>query len=242
MSLTTLGKVINALTDGKSSHVPYRDSVLTRVLSESLGGNAKTHLIITCSPSIYNESETISTLRFGDRAKVTKLINFKKIRNHAKINKEETIPKLKEKVSNYEKIIHKHEITIQSLESIINKYGHSIPKINLDFLDNDSQDEIEEKKFSEEINKMNQEKVQQKIQHGKTQSIDNDLKLLIEFDEKEQLHKELEQTLINLEDKNRELQKENVRIKEEYEKWVFILKQKNYEKKNIIAEEKIKIV
>ena len=62
---------------------------------------------------------------------------------------------------------------------------------------------------------MNQEKVQQKIQHGKTQSIDNDLKLLIEFDEKEQLHKELEQTLINLEDKNRELQKENVRIKEE---------------------------
>lgn len=89
---------------------------------------------------------------------------------------------------------------------------------------------------------MNQEKVQQKIQHGKTQSIDNDLKLLIEFDEKEQLHKELEQTLINLEDKNRELQKENVRIKEEYEKWVFILKQKNYEKKNIIAEEKIKIV
>ena len=97
-------------------------------------------------------------------------------------------------------------------------------------------------KLQDDFNKMNQEKVQQKIQHGKTQSIDNDLKLLIEFDEKEQLHKELEQTLINLEDKNRELQKENVRIKEEYEKWVFILKQKNYEKKNIIAEEKIKIV
>ena len=69
-SLTTLGMVINALTDGKSKHVPYRDSVLTRVLSESLGGNSKTHLIITCSPSLINESETISTLRFGIRAKV----------------------------------------------------------------------------------------------------------------------------------------------------------------------------
>ena len=67
--------VINALTDGKSSHVPYRDSVLTRLLSDSLGGNAKTHLIITCNPSKYNESETLSTLRFGDRAKVIYL-NF----------------------------------------------------------------------------------------------------------------------------------------------------------------------
>jgi kinesin family protein 5 len=70
LSLTTLGMVINSLTDPKCKHVPYRDSVLTRVLSESLGGNSKTHLIITCSPSVYNESETISTLRFGMRAKV----------------------------------------------------------------------------------------------------------------------------------------------------------------------------
>ena len=54
-SLTTLGIVINALTDGRSTHVPYRDSKLTRVLQESLGGNAKTCLIITCSPSIFNE-------------------------------------------------------------------------------------------------------------------------------------------------------------------------------------------
>ena len=54
-SLTTLGQVITALTDGKSTHVPYRDSKLTRMLSESLGGNSKTCLIITCSPSPYNE-------------------------------------------------------------------------------------------------------------------------------------------------------------------------------------------
>ncbi|OMJ25260.1 Kinesin heavy chain, partial [Smittium culicis] len=68
-SLSSLGNVINALTDGKSSHIPYRDSKLTRILQESLGGNSRTTLIINCSPSSYNLPETISTLRFGMRAK-----------------------------------------------------------------------------------------------------------------------------------------------------------------------------
>ncbi|EIE88029.1 kinesin heavy chain [Rhizopus delemar RA 99-880] len=77
-SLTALGMVINALTDGKSSHIPYRDSKLTRILQESLGGNSRTTLIINCSPSSYNEAETLSTLRFGMRAKT--------IKNKAKVN------------------------------------------------------------------------------------------------------------------------------------------------------------
>ncbi len=66
--------VINALTDGKSTHIPYRESKLTRVLQESIGGNSKTSLLITCSPSIYNEQETATTLRFGLRAKVSFLL------------------------------------------------------------------------------------------------------------------------------------------------------------------------
>ena len=69
-SLSTLGMVITALTDGKSTHIPYRDSKLTRVLQESLGGNARTALIICCSPAAYNQAETLSTLRFGSRAKL----------------------------------------------------------------------------------------------------------------------------------------------------------------------------
>ncbi|KAI7865229.1 kinesin heavy chain [Mucor mucedo] len=77
-SLTALGMVINSLTDGKSSHVPYRDSKLTRILQESLGGNSRTTLIINSSPSSYNEAESISTLRFGARAKT--------IKNKAKVN------------------------------------------------------------------------------------------------------------------------------------------------------------
>ena len=68
-SLSALGGVINALTDEKQSHIPYRDSKLTRILQDSLGGNSKTALIIAVSPSSYNSSETVSTLRFGTRAK-----------------------------------------------------------------------------------------------------------------------------------------------------------------------------
>jgi kinesin family protein 5 len=49
-SLSCLGNVINALTDNKP-HIPYRNSKLTRILQESLGGNSKTTLIVTCSPS-----------------------------------------------------------------------------------------------------------------------------------------------------------------------------------------------
>ena len=77
-SLSALGNVIKALTDGKSSHVPYRDSKLTRLLSDSLGGGARTSLIIACSPSSYNAPETVSTLRFGHRAKEIK----NKLRKH----------------------------------------------------------------------------------------------------------------------------------------------------------------
>ncbi|KAG1692833.1 hypothetical protein DVH05_024447 [Phytophthora capsici] len=68
-SLSALGNVINALTDEKTKHVPYRDSKLTRLLQTSLGGNAKTHLLLTCSSSISHLEETLSTLRFGSRAK-----------------------------------------------------------------------------------------------------------------------------------------------------------------------------
>ncbi len=69
-SLSTLGKVIQALSDGKSNHIPYRDSKLTRLLQESVGGNSITKLIINVSPSCINEYETITSLRFGLRAKL----------------------------------------------------------------------------------------------------------------------------------------------------------------------------
>ena len=86
-SLSALGMVINSLTDGKSSHIPYRDSKLTRILQESLGGNSRTTLIINCSPSSYNDAETLGTLKFGMRAK--------SIKNKAKVNAELSPAELK---------------------------------------------------------------------------------------------------------------------------------------------------
>jgi len=67
-SLTTLGKVISALST-KSSHVPYRDSKLTRLLQDSIGGNTRTCLIATVAPLADCADETISTLMFANRAK-----------------------------------------------------------------------------------------------------------------------------------------------------------------------------
>ncbi|KAG7175828.1 Kinesin heavy chain-like 1 [Homarus americanus] len=71
-SLSALGNVISALADNTKTHVPYRDSKLTRILQESLGGNARTTIVICCSPASFNESETKSTLDFGRRAKTVK--------------------------------------------------------------------------------------------------------------------------------------------------------------------------
>jgi hypothetical protein len=69
LSLSALGNVISALVDGKSQHIPYRDSKLTRLLQDSLGGNTKTVMIAAVSPADYNFDETLSTLRYASRAK-----------------------------------------------------------------------------------------------------------------------------------------------------------------------------
>lgn len=88
-SLLWLGNVINALTEGQP-FIPYRNSKLTQILQESLGGNSKTTLIVTCSPAIYNLQETISTLKFGVRAK--KVVN--KVVANVELSKEQLIKNL----------------------------------------------------------------------------------------------------------------------------------------------------
>jgi len=71
-SLSALGMVISALAEGKKTHIPYRDSKMTRILQDSLGGNCRTTIFICCSAASYNDSETRSTLMFGIRAKTIK--------------------------------------------------------------------------------------------------------------------------------------------------------------------------
>ncbi|GLC55847.1 Kinesin-like protein fla10 [Pleodorina starrii] len=101
LSLTALGNVISALVDGKSGHVPYRDSKLTRLLQDSLGGNTKTVMVANIGPADWNYDETMSTLRYANRAK--------NIQNKPKINEDpkdamlrqfqEEIKKLKEQLA-----------------------------------------------------------------------------------------------------------------------------------------------
>jgi len=80
-SLSSLGNVIAALTDKqKREHVPYRDSKITRLLEDSLGGNCKTTMMAMISPAAEGFGESISTLKFATRAK--------KIKNEARINED----------------------------------------------------------------------------------------------------------------------------------------------------------
>ncbi|XP_038603084.1 kinesin-like protein KIF17 isoform X3 [Tachyglossus aculeatus] len=69
LSLSALGNVISALVDGRCRHIPYRDSKLTRLLQDSLGGNTRTLMVACLSPADNNYDETLSTLRYANRAK-----------------------------------------------------------------------------------------------------------------------------------------------------------------------------
>ncbi|XP_053542147.1 kinesin-like protein KIF3B isoform X2 [Ictalurus punctatus] len=80
LSLSALGNVISALVDGKSTHIPYRDSKLTRLLQDSLGGNARTVMVANIGPASYNVEETLTTLRYSNRAK--------NIKNKPRINED----------------------------------------------------------------------------------------------------------------------------------------------------------
>ncbi|CAG8665270.1 14885_t:CDS:10, partial [Funneliformis caledonium] len=121
-SLSALGMVINALTDGKSTHIPYRDSKLTRILQESLGGNSRTTLIINCSPSSFNEAETLGTLRFGMRAK--------SIKNKARVNAELSPAELKALLKKAKSEAVSFQQYISALEGEVGVWrsGGSVPK------------------------------------------------------------------------------------------------------------------
>ncbi|XP_029560097.1 kinesin-like protein KIF1A isoform X2 [Salmo trutta] len=130
-SLTTLGKVISALAEVDSapnknkkkkkveSHIPYRDSVLTWLLRENLGGNSRTAMVAALSPADINYDETLSTLRYADRAK--------QIRCNAVINEDPNnrlVRELKEEVCRLKDLLY-----AQGLGDIIDTYRCPDPVI-----------------------------------------------------------------------------------------------------------------
>ncbi|KAJ0406057.1 hypothetical protein ATCC90586_002939 [Pythium insidiosum] len=109
-SLSALGSVMNALTSGQpNAHVPYRDSKLTRLLQDALGGNSETTLLVCASCSSYNAEETLSTLRFGSRAK--------NIKNKPKVNEERTVAEYKQLLQDREQLIAALQQQLHALSS-----------------------------------------------------------------------------------------------------------------------------
>lgn len=138
LSLSTLGNVISALVDGKSTHIPYRNSKLTRLLQDSLGGNSKTVMVANIGPADYNYDESISTLRYATRAK--------SIKNHAVINED---PK---------------DALLRRIEKEIADLKKQLEDGNYEVGDGESGDESEEEYIDDDGNK----KIRKKTKRSKS--------------------------------------------------------------------------
>lgn len=129
-SLSALGNVINALTEVGRDHIPYRDSKLTYILQDSLGGNSKTVIIGTASPSTAVVSETLSTMKFAKRAKEIK--NAPKVnKNESHINLLKTIEMLNKKISILEQKLSDSEninngVSEEIMKSMIERWENKI--------------------------------------------------------------------------------------------------------------------
>ncbi|CAK9190666.1 unnamed protein product [Sphagnum troendelagicum] len=125
LSLTCLGKCISARADPNITHVPFRDSKLTRLLQESLGGNAKTSLVINIAPCSEYLQESLSSLHFGSRAmKVATraIINVEEEFRVLTRNLQETLDLQDEKLQNLEaSVLSKDEQLLQAQKSLAEK-------------------------------------------------------------------------------------------------------------------------
>ncbi|XP_074917350.1 kinesin heavy chain [Chelonoidis abingdonii] len=119
-SLSALGNVISALAEGTKSYVPYRDSKMTRILQDSLGGNCRTTMFICCSPSSYNDAETKSTLMFGQR-----------YRNNARgtarlLPRRSSLPLHEAKIRSLSEYMHSVELRHEAKIRSLSEYMHSV--------------------------------------------------------------------------------------------------------------------
>ena len=193
-SLSALANVVQALSikNDTTFHVPYRDSKLTRILSECLGGSAYTTLILTCTQNEYNLSETRNTLLFGERAK--------KIRNRPVIN--------------YETNADKNPI----MREVLNQRNELLN--NLDEKERITQKALEYKKMYEnEINGLKNQVKQSKDNHDMDLNVIEELKENINMLEAEKQHMvDARDQLTNKENEIRELNKKLKNMKKKEEK------------------------
>jgi len=120
-SLSALGNCINALTDRTRTHIPFRDSVLTYLLKDALGGNSKTVLVVCCSPDGIDVFETLSTLRFAERAK--------KVKNNAQVNTRLTVEQYQKLVEDLKRKLKEREKLIGNLKKALANGGQISPEM-----------------------------------------------------------------------------------------------------------------
>lgn len=125
-SLLSLGLVINALAE-KKGHIPYRDSKLTRLLQNSFGGNSITSVVLCCSSNSTNSLETLSTLRFGDRANL--------VHNKPVVNQRESVDDMRKllaqtngKLLSQQRVIRFQNEKIIELETIVREFFSMMDK------------------------------------------------------------------------------------------------------------------
>ncbi|XP_063390986.1 kinesin-like protein KIF3A [Cydia fagiglandana] len=157
-SLSVLGNVISALVDGKSTHIPYRNSKLTRLLQDSLGGNSKTVMIATIGPAESNYVETISTLRYANRAK--------NIENKTHVNSEPgdaLLTRFQQEIDQLKKQLEENENELEEEEAELSEgelTDDTLTESELDSLGPEQRKELRRLR-REEKEKLNREKANQ---------------------------------------------------------------------------------
>ena len=234
-SLLVLGNCIQSLIDPKNSHISYRDSKLTRILQESLGGNAKTSLIVTISPSSYNTEETVSSLNFGARAMKVKnkpIINqtvdyqaqlIKLQEDYDKLNDDYSKLKIEydivceenEKLKNNDNLIEvKKNNIMEQLRNTDNLIG-SITSLNNE---DNNKNLIEQQKIIDELNSinLNLKNEMENLQNYYSEEIqkkENEYNILMKKAEKENYY--MEEVIEELKNNNYNLQNQKNKLEEE---------------------------
>ncbi|KAJ6626778.1 Kinesin-like protein KIF3A, partial [Pseudolycoriella hygida] len=163
LSLSVLGNVISALVDGKSTHIPYRNSKLTRLLQDSLGGNSKTVMCASISPADSNYVETISTLRYAGRAK--------SIQNRAHVNEE---PK--------DALLRHFQEEIAELKKQLEEGAFDVASGDEEEDEEDGEDDDEDEMISKENNKANADGVKKLKRRKSKVKNDQEVSVKLRFD------------------------------------------------------------
>ncbi|KAK6743937.1 hypothetical protein RB195_010934 [Necator americanus] len=204
LSLSTLGNVISALVDVKSTHIPYRNSKLTRLLQDSLGGNSKTVMIANIGPASYNYDETLSTLRYANRAK--------NIQNVARINedpKDAQLRKYQSEIEMLRKQLAEEEAEINTenesaWELRMQEMEQSLEKTREELAGRDVEDE-ETRKLVQQMLERETELKRARAEHAELRAKLNQMESRLIVGGENMLEKAEEQARL-LEESNRELE------------------------------------